>query len=143
VRETQTWLNKIPNNCQCCAQKKHAKRGQPRCCAADACCENYSSQRVILGARNTLRATPNHAKREELISRNVTELVLRVGLGCLWVAAEYGVAHGARSGHVQSCGGPLAAGDGWRERWLSITPANCQDRESSGAWLRKWCRRYS
>jgi integrase len=34
-----------------------------------------TSQRVILGARNTLRAALNNAKREELISRNTAELV--------------------------------------------------------------------
>ena len=26
VRETQAWLNKLPGNCQCCAQEKDAKR---------------------------------------------------------------------------------------------------------------------
>lgn len=75
VRETQTWLNKIPGNCQCCAQKKDAKRKEPRCCAAGTCCEDYPSRRVIEGARNTLRAALNNAKREELIGRNVAELV--------------------------------------------------------------------
>jgi hypothetical protein len=75
VRETQAWLNKIPGNCQCCAQKKDAKRKEPRCCAAGACCGDYPSRRVIEGSRNTLRAALNHAKREEMISRNVAELV--------------------------------------------------------------------
>jgi integrase len=75
MRETQAWLNKIPGNCQCCAQKKDARRKQPRCCAAGACCQDYPSRRVIEGARNTLRAALNHAKREELLSRNVAELV--------------------------------------------------------------------
>jgi integrase len=75
VRETQAWLNKIPGNCQCCAQKKDAKRKEPRCCAAGACCGDYPSRRVIEGARNTLRAALNNAKREEMISRNVAELV--------------------------------------------------------------------
>lgn len=71
----RTWLNQVPSNCQCCAQKKDAKRKQPRCCAADACCGDYPSRRVIEGARNTLRAALNHAKREELVERNVAELV--------------------------------------------------------------------
>lgn len=75
VRVVQTWLNKLASACQCCAQKKDAKRKTPRCCAAGACCEEYPSRRVITGARNTLRAALNHAKREELISRNVAELV--------------------------------------------------------------------
>lgn len=75
VRVVQTWLNQVPNNCQCCAQKKDAKRKQPRCCATGACCGDYPSRRVIEGARNTLRAALNHAKREELVERNVAELV--------------------------------------------------------------------
>ena len=77
VREAQTWLNKVPGNCQCCAQEKDAKRpeGKQRCCAIGECCEDFPSRRVIEGARNTLRAALNHARREELISRNVAELV--------------------------------------------------------------------
>jgi integrase len=75
VRQTQEWLNKIPGACQCCAQKKDARRKVPRCCAAGACCGDYPSRRAITGARNTLRAALNNAKREELISRNVAELV--------------------------------------------------------------------
>jgi integrase len=77
VRETQAWLNKIPGNCQCCAQGKDAKRPpqKQRCCAIGDCCEDLPSRRAIEGARNTLRAMLNNAKREELISRNVAELV--------------------------------------------------------------------
>ena len=43
--------------------------------AIGECCEDLPSRRVIEGARNTLRAMLNHARREELISRNVAELV--------------------------------------------------------------------
>jgi len=75
VRETQTWLNKLPGNCQCCAQGKDAKRRTPRCCAIGACCEDFPSRRVIEASRGTLRAGLNHAMREELVSRNVAELV--------------------------------------------------------------------
>jgi integrase len=75
--ETQTWLNKVPGNCQCCAQQKDAQRrpGTQRCCAIGECCEDFPSRRVIEGARNTLRAALNNAIREELISRNVAGLV--------------------------------------------------------------------
>ena len=45
------------------------------CCAIGDCCEDYPSRRVIEAARGTLRAALNHAMREELISRNVAELV--------------------------------------------------------------------
>lgn len=75
VRIVQTWLNKLAATCQCCAQRKDAKRKVPRCCAVGVCCEEYPSQRVITGARNTLRAMLNYAIREELIGRNVAELV--------------------------------------------------------------------
>lgn len=75
VRVTQTWLNTLAVTCQCCAQKKDARRKEPRCCAAGACCEDYPSRRVLEGARNTLRAMLNCAIREELIGRNVAELV--------------------------------------------------------------------
>jgi integrase len=75
VRETQAWLNKIPGTCQCCAQEKDAKRKHPKCCATGECCEDYPSRRVIEAARGTLRAALNHAISEELISRNVAELV--------------------------------------------------------------------
>src|SRR5262249_37082910 len=75
VRETQAWLNKGPGTCQCCAQGKDAKREHPRCCAVGVCCEDYPSRRVIEAARGTLRAALNHAISDELISRNVAELV--------------------------------------------------------------------
>jgi integrase len=75
VRETQAWLNKLARSCQCCAQEKDTNRKSPRCCAIGACCEDYPGRRVIEAARGTLRAALNHAMREELISRNVAELV--------------------------------------------------------------------
>ena len=83
VREVQSWLNKLPGICQCCAQGKDEKRvaehkdphKRRRCCAIGQCCEEYPSRRVIQASRNTLRAALNHARREELISRNVAEMV--------------------------------------------------------------------
>jgi hypothetical protein len=75
VRETQAWLNKVAGTCQCCAQGKDAKRKHPKCCAIGECCEEYPSRRVIEASRGTLRAALNHAISEELVSRNVAELV--------------------------------------------------------------------
>ncbi len=83
VREVQSWLNKLPDICQCCAQDKDLQRAvehkDPRkrrcCCAIGQCCEDYPSRRVIQASRNTLRAALNHARREELVSRNVAEMV--------------------------------------------------------------------
>jgi integrase len=75
VRVTQAWLNQLAGTCQCCAQGKDASRAKPRCCAIGACCEDYPGRRTIEAARGTLRAALNNAMREELISRNVAELV--------------------------------------------------------------------
>jgi integrase len=75
VREAQTWINRIPGNCQCCAQMKDARRRTPRCCAVGECCDAFPSRRVIEASRGTLRAALNQAMREELVSRNVAELV--------------------------------------------------------------------
>jgi integrase len=77
VRHVQAWLNKLPGTCQCCAQGKDERRteGKRRCCALGDCCEDFPSRRSMEAARNTLRAALNHARREELVSRNVAELV--------------------------------------------------------------------
>jgi integrase len=75
VRVVQAWLNKLAVTCQCCAQEKDAKRRDPQCCAIGECCEDYPGRRVIEAARGALRAALNTAMREELISRNVAELV--------------------------------------------------------------------
>jgi len=83
VRDVQSWLNKLPAICQCCAQGKDEMRAgqhkdprkRRRCCAIGQCCEDYPSRRTIQAARNTLRAALNHARGEELLSRNVAEMV--------------------------------------------------------------------
>jgi integrase len=77
VRDVQSWLNKLRDICQCCAQRKDARRPKDsrRCCAIGQCCESFPSRRTIQAARNTLRAALNHAKGEELLSRNVAEMV--------------------------------------------------------------------
>jgi integrase len=83
VRDVQTWVNKLPSACQCCAQGKDAKRHtqhkdprkQQRCCAIGECCQDYPSRRTITAARNTLRAALSQAMTEEIISRNVASLV--------------------------------------------------------------------
>lgn len=82
VRDVQTWLNKLPGVCQCCAQGKDASRvkdhrnprKRQRCCAIGECCKDFPSRRTIQAARNTLRAALNHAQVEEILSRNVASL---------------------------------------------------------------------
>ncbi|MFG2022048.1 site-specific integrase [Actinomadura geliboluensis] len=82
VRDVQTWLNKLPGACQCCAQGKDAKRPvehkdprkRRRCCAIGKCCQDFPSRRTITLARNTLRNALNHAMTEEILVRNVASL---------------------------------------------------------------------
>ncbi|HEX6498051.1 MAG TPA: hypothetical protein VF054_03360 [Micromonosporaceae bacterium] len=77
VREVQTWLNRLRNTCQCCAQGKDAARPprKRRCCAVDRCCQRPVSERTARDAWTTLRAALNNAVREELITRNPAALV--------------------------------------------------------------------
>ncbi|MEV6971087.1 site-specific integrase [Hamadaea sp. NPDC051192] len=72
VRTVQTWVNKIPTICQCCAQGKDAARKpvQQRCCAIGKCCMEHPSARTVKDIRNALRAALTHAVTQELISRN-------------------------------------------------------------------------
>lgn len=82
VRDVQSWLNKLPGMCQCCAQGKDARRPaehrdprkRRRCCAIGECCHDFPSRRTITLARNTLRNALNHAMTEEMLARNVASL---------------------------------------------------------------------
>lgn len=78
VSDVQSWLNRLPTQCQCCAQGKDAKRaerGAARCCKVGKCCHSYPSARTIRDARAVLRAGLSSAIREELVERNVAVLV--------------------------------------------------------------------
>ncbi|PRY46604.1 site-specific integrase [Umezawaea tangerina] len=94
VREVQQWINKIPSVCQCCAQGKDARRDKKsrRCCALGACCHASPSARTISDVRACLRSALNYAIREELITRNVAELVslpvVRKRKGKAWTSDE-------------------------------------------------------
>ena len=64
--------------CQCCAQGKdvrRALRGTARCCAVGKCCHQVASPRTIKDIRTVLRSALNSAVRQELIDRNVAQLV--------------------------------------------------------------------
>ena len=72
------WLNRLPTQCQCCAQGKDARRserGKARCCAVGKCCQALPSARTIKDVRAVLRSALSNAMREEFIARNVAELV--------------------------------------------------------------------
>lgn len=74
VRDVQLWLNKVARTCQCCSQKKDARRkdDKRRCCAVGKCCEQRLAPRTIRDIRDVLRAALSHAQVEGLINRNVT-----------------------------------------------------------------------
>ena len=78
VSDVQAWLNRLPAQCQCCAQGKdsrRAERGLGRCCAVGSCCRSVPSPRTVKDVRAVLRSALSSAMREELVERNVAELV--------------------------------------------------------------------
>ena len=78
VADVQRWLNRLPTQCQCCAQGKDAKRserGKARCCAVGRCCKGVPSARTIKDVRAVLRSALTSAMREEFVVRNVAEMV--------------------------------------------------------------------
>ena len=78
VADVQAWLNRLATQCQCCAQGKdvrRALRGTARCCALGKCCHQVASPRTIKDVRTVLRSALHSAVRQELIDRNVAQLV--------------------------------------------------------------------
>jgi len=78
VSDLQAWLNRLPLTCQCCAQGKDARRaeqGRGRCCAMGKCCHSFPSPRTVKDVRAVLRSALSSAVRQELVARNVAELV--------------------------------------------------------------------
>ncbi|MFJ8432016.1 tyrosine recombinase XerC [Kitasatospora sp. NPDC094019] len=77
VRDVREWLNKLGTACQCCAQGKDERRDKDRrkCCAIGQCCEQVLSKRSVADARTVLRSALTYAISEEMISRNVAQLV--------------------------------------------------------------------
>ncbi|MGH3867826.1 MAG: tyrosine-type recombinase/integrase [Pseudonocardiaceae bacterium] len=77
VRDVQTWLNKVRQTCQCCAQGKDARRPEKsrRCCAVGKCCAAVPSLRTVTDLRTVLRSALSSAGREELISKNVATMI--------------------------------------------------------------------
>ena len=78
VADVQTWLNRLATQCRCCAQEKDVRRafrGAARCCALGKCCHQVASPRTIKDVRTVLRSALHSAVRQELIDRNVAQLV--------------------------------------------------------------------
>ncbi|MBV9014000.1 MAG: site-specific integrase [Pseudonocardiales bacterium] len=76
VRDVQTWLNKVWQSCQCCAQGKDTRRPETarRCCAVGKCCGAVPSLRTVSDLRTVLRSALSSATREELITKNVVTM---------------------------------------------------------------------
>jgi hypothetical protein len=78
VADVQAWLNRLATQCQCCPQRKDARRarhGTARCCAVGQCCHRVASPRTVKDIRTVLRSGLNRAVRQELLDRNVAQLV--------------------------------------------------------------------
>jgi len=74
ARDVQTWINKLRETCQCCAQGKDARREAAKCCAKGECCKQFASTRTVRDACTVLRSALSNAVREELVPRNVGAL---------------------------------------------------------------------
>ena len=78
LRDVRSWLNKLRDTCQCCAQGKDARRAekQRRCCAKvpPICCRRLASERTIRDAWTILCSALTNAVTEELIPKNVASL---------------------------------------------------------------------
>ncbi|MGW4030937.1 site-specific integrase [Streptomyces sp. NPDC004838] len=77
VQDMRSWLNKLAEACQCCAQGKDERRPEEkrRCCAIGKCCRGTLAKRSVNDARTVLRSALTNAVVEERISRNVAQLV--------------------------------------------------------------------
>ena len=73
--EVRTWLASVAAECQCCKHDLDADRDPARCCASGECCETVLSRRMVQSIHAVLRNALQNAVREELITRNVAQLV--------------------------------------------------------------------
>lgn len=73
--EVRTWLARVASECQCCKHGWDKERREPECCAAGECCQTLLSRRMVQSIHAVLRNALQNAVREELIVRNVAQLV--------------------------------------------------------------------
>lgn len=75
--EVRTWLAQVASECQCCKHGWDKERREPECCAArpKTCCHSLLSRRMVQSIHAVLRNALQNAVREELIVRNVAQLV--------------------------------------------------------------------
>ncbi|GIE92313.1 site-specific integrase [Actinoplanes regularis] len=72
ISDTQTWLNAVRRECQCCAQGKDKRRkpARQRCCALGKCCHEFPSASTIGNIRRVLRTLLTQAITEGHITAN-------------------------------------------------------------------------
>ena len=75
VRDVRLWMNDLRVRCQCCAQRKDARRRKPKCCAIGLCCRQIASEWTRHQAWTVLQSALTAAVRDELVSRNVAALI--------------------------------------------------------------------
>jgi len=77
AQDVRTFITRIRNECQCCKHGWDAERYEPRCCALTdgECCGSKLSSRMIQSIHAVLRNALQSAVREELLPRNVAQLV--------------------------------------------------------------------
>ncbi|TQE32358.1 site-specific integrase [Streptomyces ipomoeae] len=73
--EVRTWLARVASECQCCKHGLDKERPEPQCCEAGECCKTLLSRRMVQSIHAVLRNALQNAVREELIVRNVAQLV--------------------------------------------------------------------
>ncbi|NBM20143.1 site-specific integrase [Streptomyces sp. GC420] len=73
--EVRSWLARVAAECQCCKHGLDKARPEPKCCAAGECCRSVLSRRMVQSIHAVLRNALQNAVREELIVRNVAQLV--------------------------------------------------------------------
>ncbi|MEU0189784.1 site-specific integrase [Streptomyces afghaniensis] len=77
ARDIRAFLTKTAATCQCCAQGKDKNRPEHkrRCCALGKCCTKLPSDRTVRFLLVLLRASLQHAVREDELPRNVARNV--------------------------------------------------------------------
>lgn len=75
AQDVRVWLNRLRQECQCCAHGWDEKRQKPQCCATGRCCKTLLSTRMVQFIHAVLRNALENAVREELVMRNVAKLV--------------------------------------------------------------------
>lgn len=74
VMDVRHLLAVVRTKCLCCTNKWD-KSKEDKCCSVGKCCKRYPSKRTVQSVHSVLRNALNSAMRDELLMRNVAELV--------------------------------------------------------------------